>query len=201
MTGSMYNRSVRMCKLMYEALNRMFITEIEKNVVSTKNVYNVLPLDWNNKSCYRKFVDSEEMKKCVTAFHDYKERVWQLSPLTAFWVSYLDMVTVLLNFIYSFRAGNWHFYLESIRSMLPWVFAYDCYNYSHYLTMYFVNMLNLDTYFGIYEEFLSGNFAVRQSLTNNFGELELEKVIEAAINKNTKSPGGTTSISNKVYLI
>ena len=29
-TGSMYNHSVRMYKLMYEALNRMLITEMEK---------------------------------------------------------------------------------------------------------------------------------------------------------------------------
>ena len=69
MTGSMYNRSVRVCKLKYEALNRMLITEMEKEkVLSTKDVYNVLQLDSNNESCYRKFVDSEEMEKYVIVF-------------------------------------------------------------------------------------------------------------------------------------
>ena len=34
-----------------------------RSVASTKDVYNVLPLNWNKKSCYRNFGDSEEMKK------------------------------------------------------------------------------------------------------------------------------------------
>ena len=38
MTGSMYNRSVRMCKLMYEALTRMLITEMERNIESIEEV-------------------------------------------------------------------------------------------------------------------------------------------------------------------
>lgn len=58
------------------------------------------------------------------------------------------------------------------QSMLPWVFAYDCDSYSHYLTLQFVDMLNLDkSYPDRYKEYLNGNFAVQQSLTNNFGEL------------------------------
>ena len=34
MTGSMYNRSVRMCKLMYEAITRMLIRGMERNTES-----------------------------------------------------------------------------------------------------------------------------------------------------------------------
>ena len=75
-------------------------------MVSTKDVYNVLPFHRNNKFYYRKFVDSEEMKKYTIVFYDSKDRIYQQSSLTVFWVSYLDIVTVLLMFIYSFRAGN-----------------------------------------------------------------------------------------------
>ena len=79
--------------------------------------------------------------------------------------------------------------------MLPWAFAYDRYNYAHYLTLYFVNMLNLESsHPEIYGEFLNGNFAVQQSITNTFGKLEPDKVIETTINKDTKSPGGTTGM-------
>ena len=79
--------------------------------------------------------------------------------------------------------------------MLPWVFAYDRYNYARYLTLYFVNMLNLESsHPEIYGEFLNGNFAVQQSITNTFGKLEPDKIIETTINKDTKSPGGTTGM-------
>ena len=141
------------------------------------------------------------MRRCekyFIAFYEYREKICQEGSLTAFSVSYLDMVTVLLNFIFFFGAGNWHLYVESIRSMLPWVFAYNRYNYSGYLTLYFVNMFNLDTsYLDIYEEFLNGNFAVQQLLTNTFGKLEPNKVIKTTTNKGTKVPSGITGTSNK----
>ena len=90
------------------------------------------------------------------------------------------MVTVLLHFIYSFRADNWHLYLESIRNKLMRVFAYGRFNFA--LCKY---------------EFLNGNFAVLQSMTNTFGKLEPNKVIETTISKDTKSPAGITGTSNK----
>ena len=89
-----------------------------KSVASTKDVYNVLPLNWNKKSCYRNFGDSEEMKKHVIKYCDYRERICQQRALTVFWVSYLDMVTVLLNFIYSFLTSFSRVYLK-YRGYLP----------------------------------------------------------------------------------
>ena len=114
MTGSMYNHFVRMCRLMYEAFTRMLITKMERNIESIEEVYGMLPSDWNNESCYHEFVNSDETKKYIMAFYDYKSKLSQQCSLAAFWISYLDMVTVLLNFIYSFRAGKLYLYLESI---------------------------------------------------------------------------------------
>ena len=59
-------------------------------------------------------------------------------------------------------------------------------------------MLNLDrSHPSIYEEFLNGNFTIQQSLTNTFGKIETDVVIKTTMNKDTKSPGDTTGISNK----
>ena len=69
--------------------------------------------------------------------------------------------------------------------MFPWVFAYDRYNYAH-------NLKSLRP--EIYREFLNGNFAVQQSITNTFEKLEPDKVMETTINKDTKSPGGTAGM-------
>ena len=53
------------------------------------------------------------MKKYSIAFYDYKERICRQSPLMAFWVSNLDMVTVLLTaiFIWSLFKAGYHGYL------------------------------------------------------------------------------------------
>ena len=44
----------------------------------------------------------------------------------------------------------------------------------------------------IYDEFMKGNFSIQLSDTNPFGKQEADKVIETTINKDTKTPGGTT---------
>ena len=44
----------------------------------------------------------------------------------------------------------------------------------------------------IYREFEDGNFSVQLSPDNPFGRMEADKVIETTINKDTKTPGGTT---------
>ena len=56
-------------KLLTECLLR----KRKKNVASTKYVYHVLPLDWNNESCYCKFIDSEDMKKMSLHFMTTKK--------------------------------------------------------------------------------------------------------------------------------
>ena len=46
-----------------------------------------------------------------------------------------------------------------------------------------------------YEEFFNGNFEAQLSKTNPFGKMELDKVREVTINRDTKTLGGTTSFS------
>jgi len=106
---------------------------------------------------------------------------------------FLEMIEVLLNLIYATRSGQWDLYVEAVRSTLPWFFAYDRINYSRYLTAHYHDLLALETkYPDIYLEYQKGNFSVQLSNTNTFGKMETDKVIETTINKDTKTPGGTT---------
>ena len=108
------------------------------------------------------------------------------------------MVRTLFNLIYSTRAGLWHLYLESMRSLLPWTFAYDRYNYARYLTLHFVDMLSLESdHPEVYHEFINGNFTVQISSSNTFGRIEADKTIETTINRDSKTPDGTTGFSVK----
>ena len=43
-----------------------------------------------------------------------------------------------------------------------------------------------------YDELMMDNFSVQLSDKNTFGRLEADKIIETAINKDTKTPDGTT---------
>lgn len=56
--------------------------------------------------------------------------------LSAFWVSYLDVVDIFQGHLRASREGDWKLHLASIRAMIPWCFAYDRLNYARYLPVY-----------------------------------------------------------------
>ena len=77
--------------------------------------------------------------------------------------------------------------------LLFWTFAYDRRNYAHYLTFHCIEMINLEeNHPTIYNESMKGNFSVQVSDNNPYRKLEADKVIETAINRDTKTPDGTT---------
>ena len=43
--------------------------------------------------------------------------------LAAFWISYVDMVEVLLALLRASREGNWLLHLAANRRIIPWTFA------------------------------------------------------------------------------
>ena len=101
---------------------------------------------------------------------------------------------------YATRSGNWDLYIESVRSTLPWLFAYDRHNYSRYLTSHYYDLTFLSiSHPEIYREFQNDNFSIGLFASSPFAWMEMNKVIETIINKDTKTPGGTTGIQLTVY--
>ena len=144
---------------------------------------------------YNELLQSNELQELCTSVITYKDNVAQKSTMTKFWLSFLEMIEVLLNLIYATRLGKWDPYIETIRSILPWCFAYDRQNYSRYLTAHYYDLVFLNiNHPEIYTEFQNGNFSIQISSNNPFSRMEMDKVIETTINKDTKTTGGTTSM-------
>ena len=57
-------------------------------------------------------------------------------------MSFLEMVELLLNNIYTIGAGYWELLLECIQNILPYTF-YDNINYARYLSAMLEDMLQL----------------------------------------------------------
>jgi len=51
-------------------------------------------------------------------------------PLSAFWMSYIDLLDIMLGLIWASREGDWRLHLASIRGLILWCFAYDRLNYA-----------------------------------------------------------------------
>ena len=111
-----------------------------------------------------------------------------MSALKKFWLSLFEMIEVLLDLFYATHSEKWNLYIETIRSVLPYFFAYDRQNYSRYLTTNYQDLLLLKVnHPEIYAEFQNGNFSLHESESNSFPRMEMDKVIEITINKDTKT--------------
>ena len=116
--------------------------------------------------------------------------------MAKYWLSYIEMVGLLLRFLRSIREGDWKLYLACIRDMLSWMFAYDRVNYSRYMSVYLLDMESLqENHPDVLSEFQAGNFVVQRSCGSPFSQVPVDQTIEQTVNRDTKTKGGIVGFS------
>ena len=207
--GHRYNRAVRFHKLMYEALMRLiwsgFQTWIGENRAHKKtmvdNFFGDLQTLYDNvcEEVFQEKLSSPSSTEVFQLFEEYMDCLrHENGKLSAFWMSYIDIVEILLGLLRATREGNWELHLSCIRQMIPWCFAYDNLNYARYLSAYVSEMSHLeDDHPNILEYFKSGGFAVQIGEVNTFGRIPVDQTCEETVNKDTQTPGGTKGFSLK----
>ena len=141
--GKKYNRGVRLCKLVYEAFFRLAwkqfcqwlkesSPESEVHLSETMKAISYLRSD----VCQVALVEVEQNESVSLVLSQFMHFINCLrnsrGPLASFWVSFIDIVGILLDLIRGSREGNWLLHLSSVRQMIPWCFAYDKQNYARY---------------------------------------------------------------------
>ena len=118
-----YKRAIRVYKILYEAMSRILLKGFEDahpDAASRMRQYlEDVPEDFD----FNVMSESDEMSQYCNDVVTFKEKLGTTSNLAKFWISFLDMVELLLNLLYATRAGNWYLYIESVRSALPWFFC------------------------------------------------------------------------------
>ena len=208
LTGKMYNRAVRCYKLMYEALMRLlndkFHSEMEGNeekvCAQNETLLKINELRQSlNQEKFEEIRHSDELRKYKNMLMDFRTKIESNGgDLCKFWLSFLDMVNVLLFTLYATRSGNWDLLQECVREITIYAFAHDHYNYARYLPAFLGEMMALETtHPEVYKDFQEGQSAVQLSPNNPFGRIEADKTIEITINKDTKTPVGATNFSTQ----
>ena len=141
--GRHYNRGVRFCKLVYEALLRLawtgFYSWLEeyhggniRHIRETIKAVRTL----HNDVCQDKLefaLENASVSVILTHFLQYLDELhYTRRQLASFWTSFLDLAGILLDLIRASREGNWPLYMSGINRMIPWCFAYDKLNYARY---------------------------------------------------------------------
>ena len=134
-----------------------------------------------------------------SVFQDYLDFLrTENGGLSTFWMSYVDMVEIVLGLVCASREGDFEHHLMCIRAMIPWCFAYDRLNYVRYLPYYFATMCRLSMdYPDVYQHFMQGGISVEIGSSNPFGKIPCDQPIEKNINKDTQTAGGTKDFSLK----
>lgn len=207
--GRQYNRGVRLHKLVYEALLRVtwkgFYPWLEEHYIDDVQQ---LPMvkqclgELQDKPCHEALdsvVNSEACTQILERFTEYLTLLRNNSgDLAALWMSYIDLVDILLGLIRASREGNWLLHLHSIHLLIPWCFAYDRQNYARFLPFYYAMMTKLsEDHPAIFEYFQNGGFSVQNGTKNPFGRIPVDQTVEETVNKDTQTAGGTRGFSLK----
>ena len=207
--GKQYNRAVRLHKLTYEALMRLAWARFQDWLKHNHAEY--LPM-LNEKIClvyelrdnishetHATALTSESCKKILDLFEMYLDVLRHDSgPLAAFWMTYIEMIEILLGLLRADREGDWCLHLSCIRDMIPWCFAMDKINYLMYLPVYYAQMSRLhETCPHLHAHFQIGGFSVQLRNTNPFAKIAVDQTTEETVNKDTQTSGGTRGFSLK----
>ena len=152
MDGHVYNRSIRVHKLVYEALMRLAWKEFQSwcneqqhqaHVDSLMTKIATLTADLC-QTTFEQVMGSPSFHQVANLFSEFREHLRNDNgPLACFWSSYLEMVEIVLNLVRASHEGNWQMHLVAIDDMIPWCFSYDRIKYARYLSSYYAEMTHL----------------------------------------------------------
>lgn len=191
--GKHYKRALRIHKLVYECLLRLLIAERPDVPPSLQSVFEKIRNESDPEERQLLVEDAltnPELKDFIHATFDEISAAG--SDMARLWMSYLEMVEILLMNYHALRTQDWESYLHSLRLMQPWMAVYDNLHYSRYMTVFWASMNNLKEEWATYMR--SGLFSA--SLTGNpYSAIPLDQWIEVTMNKGSKMKGGWIGIT------
>ena len=123
---------------------------------------------------------------------DWMKKCKSTSSTFSYWLTLIEMISVLLMFIKSVRISDFEMFIQSLELIVPWMFALDHTNYARLLPV-FINDLKLlqIKHPKIHKEFLEGRFTIRKTF-NKFSNIGIDQAHEQN-NKLVKIEGGPST--------
>lgn len=170
-----YNRGIHAPKLVMEALRLRLLWKPFLEWLSKKAgaLDNKVKQDVHRSSECRTTIKMKgfvndpwlKLQGCVERLFSlldaFKSESKEKSKVFGFWVEYIVMVLMLLQFIKAEQTGNWKLHLSPTAAMIPHFYSMDRLNYAQWLPVYISDMKMLESnHPDVYREFISGNHGV-----------------------------------------
>lgn len=205
--GSHYNRGIRchklvmeaMCRLRWLAVIELYYQDLLSDGISEQqmesSVADVLESFRNGENIHEAVHQLAEKSSSVLELLEWFSDFNSDMANVKFWNSYIDMMSVLLQYIRAERDGLWTLHLSSLADMIPYFFEYDHQNYARWVPVYLSDMHRLpETAPSVHQQFMLGNFPVKGS-SGRFNQVWTDLKLEQSINRHSKTAGGLVGIS------
>ncbi len=140
-------------------------------------------------------VEKQAFKDFIEKYDDFSNQTYQgVHGTTAeYWMKYVMMVEDWEMFARACKANDVELYVYSLQKMVPFFFACNKPNYSRWMTMFVVQLINMDkTHPGVRDTLAKGALSIRRT-SNNFSRAPVDMTLEQTINQDAAS--GLTGIA------
>ena len=192
LNGHAYARSVRGHTLLCRSLSINIFEDMEMN----DRIYNFMDgyIEdiMNGTVSYENVVASSSIfEPFIEQFHNKLNKFKARGSTAQLWVQYLDMVSIVHDFIRAERMGNWTEHLKAVKRMLPYFHAAGHFLYAKSSHLYLQDMLAIEESMDqlTFQRFTDGFFTVRRSNKFNSGTWT-DMIIEQTLMKSMKMEGG-----------
>ena len=166
-SGMEISRALRAHHLVEIALTSLLInTLIEKELIDATVIQSLFTgiLESPTKEKNDALINSEVLKEISEAISKLKKSLSERSRTAKLWISYVDYINVLKQFIVAERASNWSLHIQSTLDMLNLFAATGHINYTKCARFYVQQMQALpSTHTWLYNCFTNGLHAVHRS--------------------------------------
>ena len=114
-----YKRAIRIYKITFESFPRILFADFELTCTSECNGILQLLDDIDESYDFSELLESNGLREFCKSLITYENNLAEKGALSKFWLSFLEMIEVMLNFIYVTRSGKWNLQIETIRSAFP----------------------------------------------------------------------------------
>ncbi len=188
--GTFYNRAKRFHSLLATAFRikhlEYFLQVTETSIEPVKDLLQHL---LEEPTCVANVENSDVFTDFVKQYEQFsKDTLDKKHGLTAkFWLQNCTLVEDFQLFSRAIRTNDLDLLIYGLEKMIPLFFATGLHNYSKWMTLYLMNLLNMDqTHPGLKEKLLNGALTISRS-NKSFSRTEIDLTLEQTVNADAAS--------------
>ena len=109
---------MRVYKILYDGIFRLLEEYEAENLRLCQMIQQYLQ-NTDGSSNFSDILDSQELQEYCAKLIQLKDDLKEKSVLSKFWLSFLDMIEILLHLNFTIRTGHWDFHVEAVNGVFP----------------------------------------------------------------------------------